>query len=79
MLEYQLPSGCVPLSAVFSQLETRKETLNIEDYSVSLTTLDRVRIIFRCQSDWSHDQSATTTSKKKANQLLYLCNSILMH
>jgi hypothetical protein len=49
LLEYQLPSGCAPLSFVFSQLETGKEKLNIQDYSISQTTLDRVFVHFAKQ------------------------------
>ena len=41
MLQYQLKSR-VRLSYIFGQLEKAKTRLNIEDYSVSQTTLDQV-------------------------------------
>ena len=41
MLQYQLGSD-VKLSAVFGQIEAVRDELNIEDYSVSQTTLDQV-------------------------------------
>lgn len=43
MLQYQLPSSCTSLTHVFSTLANNKETLRIEDYSVTQTTLDQVR------------------------------------
>jgi ABC-type multidrug transport system ATPase subunit len=49
LLEYQLPSSSAQLSFVFSQLETDKEKLNIQDYSISQTTLDRVFVHFAKQ------------------------------
>lgn len=42
MLQYQLKSRA-KLSYIFGQLEKAKSLLNIEDYSVSQTTLDQVR------------------------------------
>lgn len=41
MLQYQLRSD-VRLSALFGQIEAVRDRLNIEDYSVSQTTLDQV-------------------------------------
>ena len=43
MVQYQLPSGVMELSEVFGHIESSYETLHIEDYSVSQTTLDNVR------------------------------------
>ncbi len=43
MLQYQLPSSLTSLARIFSLLSKNKEQLHIEDYSVSQTTLDRVR------------------------------------
>ena len=40
---YQIPSSAVKLANVFRQLEAIKESLDIEGYSVSQTTLDDVR------------------------------------
>jgi ATP-binding cassette subfamily A (ABC1) protein 1 len=42
MLQYQLPSSSTSLAHVFSILARNKELLQIEDYSVSQTTLDQV-------------------------------------
>jgi len=41
---YQLPSSSVKLANIFRQLEAIKESLDIEGYSVSQTTLDDVRL-----------------------------------
>ena len=40
---YQIPSSAVKLANVFRQLEAIKESLDIEGYSISQTTLDDVR------------------------------------
>ncbi|XP_076084448.1 phospholipid-transporting ATPase ABCA1-like isoform X2 [Mytilus galloprovincialis] len=45
MLQYQLNSK-IKLSRIFGQIEAMRNNLNIEDYSVSQTTLDRVFIHF---------------------------------
>ena len=45
MVQYQLPSGVMDLSEVFGHIESSYETLQIEDYSVSQTTLDNVRVV----------------------------------
>lgn len=42
MLQYQLPSSLTSLAHIFSILAKNKETLRIEDYSVTQTTLDQV-------------------------------------
>ena len=42
MLQYQLPSGVLKLSEVFERIENHLDILEIEDYSVSQTTLDNV-------------------------------------
>ena len=43
---YQISSSAVKLAQVFRLLEGIKESLDIEGYSVSQTTLDDVRIYF---------------------------------
>jgi len=52
MLQYQLGPD-IKLSQLFGQIETVRERLNIEDYSVSQTTLDQVRVyaVWLLQSD----------------------------
>ncbi|XP_053559159.1 phospholipid-transporting ATPase ABCA1-like [Bombina bombina] len=45
-LQYQLPASAVTLSKVFRAFTENKKTLNIEDYSVSQTTLDQVFVNF---------------------------------
>lgn len=42
MLEYQLHNESTSLPLVFGELERNREALNIEEYSVSQTTLDQV-------------------------------------
>ncbi|XP_033117050.1 phospholipid-transporting ATPase ABCA1-like isoform X2 [Anneissia japonica] len=49
MMEFQIPSPKTFLSKLFGQLEAYKQRLNIEDYSVSQTTLDQVFISFAKQ------------------------------
>lgn len=52
MVQYQLPTGVMDLSEVFGHIESSYEALQIEDYSVSQTTLDNVFINFaRQQTD----------------------------
>ncbi|XP_033737988.1 phospholipid-transporting ATPase ABCA1-like [Pecten maximus] len=58
MLQYQLGSD-VPLSHIFSEIEAVKEGFNIEDYSVSQTTLDQVFINFAKMQTDSLDSDAT--------------------
>ena len=45
MLEYQLPSQGLSVSKLFGQLEANRKIFDIEDYSVSQTTLDQVHDI----------------------------------
>lgn len=45
-LEYQFPSQGLALSQVFGHLEANRKIFDIEDYSVSQTTLDQVFINF---------------------------------
>lgn len=47
MIEYHLPSNVLKLSKVFSLIENHLDELEIEDYSVSQTTLDNVSIVCR--------------------------------
>ncbi|KAM6972808.1 phospholipid-transporting ATPase ABCA1-like [Aplochiton taeniatus] len=55
MLQYQLPSSLISLARIFSLLANNKDTLSIEDYSVSQTTLDQVFVNFaKDQSDEDH-------------------------
>ncbi|XP_063962912.1 phospholipid-transporting ATPase ABCA1-like isoform X2 [Lytechinus pictus] len=49
MLEFQLSSADTILSKVFQYLEDKRSRFNIEDYSVSQTTLDQVFINFASQ------------------------------
>ncbi|XP_024139098.1 phospholipid-transporting ATPase ABCA1 isoform X1 [Oryzias melastigma] len=52
MLQYQLPSSLTSLAHIFSILAKNKDTLQIEDYSVTQTTLDQVFVNFaKDQSD----------------------------
>lgn len=54
-LQYQLPSCSCKLAKIFSILSTNRNIYNIEDYSVSQTTLDQVFVQFaKDQSDEDH-------------------------
>ena len=44
MLQYQLPSEGLSLAQLFACMEDAKKQLSVEDYSVSQTTLDQVRV-----------------------------------
>ncbi|XP_027028734.1 phospholipid-transporting ATPase ABCA1b [Tachysurus fulvidraco] len=58
MLQYQLPSSLSSLVHIFSILAKNKDFLQIEDYSVSQTTLDQVFVNFaKDQSDDHCDHS----------------------
>ncbi|GAA6093024.1 phospholipid-transporting ATPase ABCA1b [Tachysurus ichikawai] len=58
MLQYQLPSSLSSLVHIFSILAKHKDFLQIEDYSVSQTTLDQVFVNFaKDQSDDHCDHS----------------------
>lgn len=46
---YQVPSSAIKLAQVFRLLEGIKDSLDIEGYSVSQTTLDDVWILFHAQ------------------------------
>ncbi|XP_061690398.1 phospholipid-transporting ATPase ABCA1-like isoform X3 [Syngnathoides biaculeatus] len=55
MLQYQLPSTRGSLTHIFSTLADNKQALNIQDYSVTQTTLDQVFVNFaKDQSDDYH-------------------------
>uniref|UniRef100_H3BX82 ATP binding cassette subfamily A member 1 n=1 Tax=Tetraodon nigroviridis TaxID=99883 RepID=H3BX82_TETNG len=59
ILQYQLPSSCTSLTHIFSTLANNKETLRIEDYSVTQTTLDQVFVNFaKDQSDDYHSKDS---------------------
>lgn len=67
MLQYQLKSRA-KLSYIFGQLERAKSLLNIEDYSVSQTTLDQVFINFaKDQTDLLDDELPAQSSRKKSS------------
>ena len=54
MVQYQLPAdAAIPLADIFGRLEGAREQLNIEDYSVSQTTLDQVgNLLFQADLLW---------------------------
>ncbi|CAL8267282.1 unnamed protein product [Boreogadus saida] len=67
MLQYQLPSSSTSLAHVFSILARNKELLQIEDYSVSQTTLDQVFVNFaKDQSDDYHSKDNSVKRKETA-------------
>ncbi|KAJ3585197.1 hypothetical protein NHX12_013918 [Muraenolepis orangiensis] len=55
-LQYQLPYSQGALACVFGQLTSHQQRLNIEDYSVSQTTLDQVFVNF---AKHQHDEQET--------------------
>uniref|UniRef100_A0A6I8NQH5 ATP binding cassette subfamily A member 7 n=1 Tax=Ornithorhynchus anatinus TaxID=9258 RepID=A0A6I8NQH5_ORNAN len=57
LLQYQLPTGHCPLAQVFGQLAAQSDSLGIEDFSVSQTTLDQVFVYFA--KDQSEDDPDT--------------------
>lgn len=61
-LEYQFPSQGLVLSKVFGHLEANRKIFDIEDYSVSQTTLDQVFINFaKNQTDGSGEDTSSPT------------------
>lgn len=70
IVQYQLPSGVMVLSEVFGHIESSYETLKIEDYSVSQTTLDNVFINFaRTQTDEIDFDDQSASSRKTGARL----------
>ncbi|XP_037635456.1 phospholipid-transporting ATPase ABCA1b [Sebastes umbrosus] len=65
MLQYQLPSSLTSLTHIFSILAQNKETLRIEDYSVTQTTLDQVFVNFA--KDQSDDYHSKDNSVRRRN------------
>lgn len=49
MLEFSLPTNDILLSKIFAILDTAKATLNLQDYTISQTTLDQVFVNFASQ------------------------------
>lgn len=76
LYEYVLPFNTTKLSAIFGQIESNREYLNIQDYSVSQTTLDQVFINFaKLQTDPDLlDQDQTYNNQSGPNQNLDLLN-----
>ncbi|CAG2233421.1 ABCA1 [Mytilus edulis] len=71
MLQYQLKSE-IKLSYVFGQIESARQLLNIEDYSVSQTTLDQVFINFaKIQTDL-YDEEFDSENKGKEKEMIEL-------
>lgn len=71
LYEYVLPFNTTKLSAIFGQIESNRENLNIKDYSVSQTTLDQVFINFaKMQNDqdfMDQDQAYINQSNSERN------------
>ncbi|KAG7277959.1 hypothetical protein CRUP_022129 [Coryphaenoides rupestris] len=73
MLQYQLPSSLNSLAHMFSILAQNKELLQIEDYSVSQTTLDQVFVNFaKDQSDDYHSKDSSVKRKETAINIAHL-------
>lgn len=65
MLEFSLPTNDILLSKIFSSLDDAKATLNLQDYTISQTTLDQVFVNFASQD--SHDllENKNNTANKR--------------
>ncbi|XP_041800799.1 phospholipid-transporting ATPase ABCA1b isoform X2 [Chelmon rostratus] len=76
MLQYQLPSSLTSLTHIFSILAKNKETLRIEDYSVTQTTLDQVFVNFaKDQSDDYHSKDNSVRRRDVAAGVSALSSS----
>ncbi|XP_071145778.1 phospholipid-transporting ATPase ABCA1-like isoform X2 [Mytilus edulis] len=77
MLQYQLNSK-IKLSRIFGQMEAVRDNLNIEDYSVSQTTLDQVFIHFASkQTDMLDDELSNEKGSSHRGKQLSFRNSIV--
>jgi len=65
MLEFSLPNNGIPLSTIFENLQNAQETLHLQDFSVSQTTLDQVFVSFANQQVNDY-QSPIPASKSNA-------------
>jgi hypothetical protein len=63
-MQFELLADNVLLSQVFGQLEDRKAELNVEDYSISQTTLDSIFLGFAKQQ--RGNDTATDDCEDKA-------------
>uniref|UniRef100_A0A4W3GTX5 ATP-binding cassette sub-family A member 1-like n=1 Tax=Callorhinchus milii TaxID=7868 RepID=A0A4W3GTX5_CALMI len=71
ILQYQLPSSENSLAKIFSTFTNNKERLNIEDYTVSQTTLDQVFVNFaKDQIEIDEDAEMYTNSTAVTNEEL---------
>ncbi|XP_070818875.1 phospholipid-transporting ATPase ABCA1b isoform X1 [Chaetodon trifascialis] len=76
MLQYQLPSSLTSLTHIFSILAKNKDTLRIEDYSVTQTTLDQVFVNFaKDQSDDYHSKDNSVRRKDVSTSVSTLDSS----
>ncbi|XP_054872763.1 phospholipid-transporting ATPase ABCA1b isoform X1 [Amphiprion ocellaris] len=76
MLQYQLPSSLTSLAHIFSILAQNKDTLCIEDYSVTQTTLDQVFVNFaKDQSDDYHSKDNSVRRKDVAIEVPLLSST----
>ncbi|KAM4621970.1 phospholipid-transporting ATPase ABCA1b isoform 2-T2 [Polymixia lowei] len=76
MLQYQLPSSLTSLAHIFSILAKNKHQLQIEDYSVSQTTLDQVFVNFaKDQSDDYHSKDNSVKRKETVIDITQLGSS----
>lgn len=69
MLEFSLPTNDILLSKIFSYLDNAKSILNLQDYTISQTTLDQVFVNFASQE--SRD-TLLEKNKRPEKQLPYL-------
>ncbi|XP_030838893.1 uncharacterized protein LOC100890089 isoform X13 [Strongylocentrotus purpuratus] len=63
VVRFQLPPHNITVATIFGIMEREKSTLNLEDYSVSQTTLDEVFVNFaKKQTDGLEDETSSTAS-----------------
>ncbi|KAJ7386394.1 ATP-binding cassette sub- A member 1 [Desmophyllum pertusum] len=71
-LEYQFPSHGLVLSQVFGHLEANRKIFDIEDYSVSQTTLDQVFINFaKNQTDGTDEDTLSAPNELEEERRPY--------
>lgn len=73
MLEFNLPTNDIPLSTIFAVLQRAQQSLSLQDYSVSQTTLDQVFVSFASQQVNDDEPSSYEVPKTKNMQLNKKC------
>lgn len=74
MLEFSLPTNDILLSKIFAILDSAKATLNLQDYTISQTTLDQVFVNFASQESREALEASNAAGSRRPSdgQLPYL-------